>query len=173
MGRSLTLTDEEQVYLVDVVSRWAEAPLSPYLVDPFGELQSYRSRALHGLVSISTIVEIPGTVGETLFAKLRSLTDSGIPSYGPVGVLAQILPHRSAELAVWLRTGLASEDRGIATSAVNGLSNWISRLSSAGSSEGSVPEDVLRELGHNCRCSKKGIALSGIAGSQAGVRRRR
>ena len=146
-GHSLTLTDEEREYLVDVVSRWAEAPLGSFLNDPFGELQRYRSRALHGLVSISTMVEIPGSVGEALFTKLRSLTDSGIAAYGPVGALAHILPHRTADLAYWLRTGLASGDRELSTAAVYGLANWINRSSTVESSEGSVPEDVLRELG--------------------------
>ena len=146
-GCSLVLSDEQLGYLVDVVSRWAEAPVSSYIDDPLGALQRYRSRVLHGLVPILTMIEIPVSVAETLLTKLRSLTDSGIPAYEPVGVLAPILPRRSAELAYWLRTGLASGNRDISTGAVYGLANWISRSSNVDSSEGGVPKDILRELG--------------------------
>ena len=146
-GRSLTLSDEQRGYLVDVVSRWAEVPVNSYIDDPLSDLHSYRSRALQGLVPILTMIEIPRSVGETLLTKLRRLTESGIAAYDPVGVLAPILPCRSSELAYWLRTGLASGDREISTGAMYGLANWISGTRRGDASEGSVPKDLLRELG--------------------------
>ena len=146
-GGSFPITDEEREYLIKLVSQWAKSPTVSNVFDPMGLLQRYRSWALQGLVPILATVEIPESVGETVFEKLRGLTYSGISAFSPIGGLVRILPHRADELAHWLRTGLASGNRNIATGAVYGLANWLHESSSFNASVGSVPEDILRELG--------------------------
>ena len=50
-------------------------------------------------------------------------------------------------MASWLRTGLASSSRDMASGALSGLSFWIRESNSSNLSVQNPPEDILRELG--------------------------
>ena len=113
-----------------------------------------------GLTPILSEVEIPAPIGETIFEKLKSLTQSGTPAYGPIGRLAQIIPHRATELATWLRTGLASSSRDNATRAVHGLYSWLQMSNNPDSPVQHPTQDMVREVGLIIAARRKG-SLSG------------
>ena len=87
-GRRFELEDAARKHVVGLVSQWAKVPITshpnPLLQD---EIRKYTLRALNGLVPILSEVEIPAPIGETLFEKLKTLTKSGTPAYGPIGGL--------------------------------------------------------------------------------------
>ena len=147
-GRSLGLADAERKYVVKLVSQWSNTAVCFHrdeLVQR--EVRRWAIWVVDGLVPILSHVEIPESVGEILFEKLKNLTDFGIPAYGPIGGLVKLLPHRATDLASWLRTGMASDDHAKATSAVASLASWLQLSNVPGSSIQSPPKDVLRELG--------------------------
>ena len=147
-GGSFDLTDAECDRVVDLVSQWANTPVNTHPYDPIrSQMRRYSRWALVGLVPILSRIEIPEPIGEALFRKFKELTETGTPAFGPIGGLIQSLPHRAAELASWLRTGLASDSRDKASVALSGLSSWIHLSNSSDSSVQSPPEDILRELG--------------------------
>ena len=147
-ARSLDLADAERGYLVDLISQWVNTPIQ---VDTDNwmrsELESWTSWALRGIGFIFSEVDIPRPVCEALFERLKSLTESGLPTYGSIGGLVRLIPDRTVDLTTWLRIGLASDKPGIATAAASGLACWL-RLSNAPNSLIQVPQDeVIREMG--------------------------
>ena len=80
-GCALALANTERSYLVSLISQWADVPVPTYPLDLIGELRRYTKWAVQALAPILSRVEIPEPVGDRLFAKLKSLTDSGIPAY--------------------------------------------------------------------------------------------
>ena len=147
-GRSFEFTDAERKHVVDLISQWADVPVTahPHILIQ-DDISRHALLAIRGLIPILSEVEISAPVGETLFEKLKSLTESGAPAYGPIGGLVQIIPHRATELATWLRTGLASGSRDIATGAVNGLYSWLQMANNADSTIQNPTEDLIREVG--------------------------
>ena len=147
-GKSFDLVDEERDHVVDLVSQWANAPITTHPHNPIQfEMQRYSSWAIDGLVPILSQVEIPVDIGETLFRKLRELTESGNPAFGPIGGLIRVIPHCANELASWLRSGLASGNRDIAFGALSGLASWMHVSNHSDPSALKPPEDILREVG--------------------------
>ena len=147
-GCSFDLTDVERDRVVDLVTQWANTPANTHPHGPIrAQMRRYSYWALEGLVPILSRIEIPAPVGETLFQKLKTLTEAGTPAFGPIGGLVRVLPHRANELASWLRTGLASGSRDMASGALSGLSSWIHLSNSSDLSVQNPPEDILRELG--------------------------
>ena len=146
-GSLFGLTDAEREHVVDLVSQWANTPVAshPDIAIQF-EMRRYSLWAIDGLVQILSYIEIPASIGETLFKRLKMLTESGTPAFELIGGLVQVIPHRAIEMASWLRTGLVSGSRDMASGALSGLSSWI-RVSNSDSSVYSPPEDILRELG--------------------------
>ena len=147
-GGSFDLTDVERDRVVDLVTQWANTPANTHPHGPIrAQMRRYSYWALEGLVPILSRIEIPEPIGEALFQKLKELTEAGTPAFGPIGGLIRVLPHRAAELASWLRTGLASGSRDMASGALSGLSSWIQMSDSSDLSVQSPPEDILREVG--------------------------
>ena len=147
-GRQFELTAAERKKVVGLVSQWANSSFTWPPHDPIDfEIRRYTLWALRGLAPILSEVEIPAPTGEILFEKLKGLTESGTPAYGPISGLVRILPHRATELATWLRTGLASGNRSIAAGALSGLASWLQISTPPVSSMQSPPEDMLREVG--------------------------
>ena len=147
-GASFDLTDAEREHVVDLVSQWANTPVTshPDVAMQF-EMRRYSLWAVDALTPILSQVEVPEPIGETLFQKLKTLTESGTPAFGPIGCLVGVIPHRAKDLASWLRTGLASSSRDMASGALSGLASWLHVSNNSDSSAHSPPEDVLRELG--------------------------
>ena len=147
-GSSFDFTVGEHDHVVDLISQWADTPGATQTdtVIQF-ETRRFSTWALEGLVPILSHVEIPIPVGETLFLKLKVLTESGTPAFEPIGGLVRIIPHYAIELAAWLRTGLASSSHDKSSAALSGLASWMNASSNLNSSVHSPPEDILREVG--------------------------
>ena len=147
-GNTFDLTDAERDHVVDLVSQWANTSVTTHPdIAIQSEMRRFSLWALAGLVPILSRVEIPVPTGESLFQKLKKLTESGTPAFGPVGGLVKVIPHRAIELASWLRTGLASGSRDMASGALSGLAAWMHLSNNSDSSVQNLPEDILRELG--------------------------
>ena len=155
-GNSFGLTDAEREHVVDLVSRWSTTPITTHPdVAVQYEMRRYSLWALEGMELILSEVAIPVTLGETLFQKFKTLTESGTPAFGPIGGLVQVIPHRGSELATWLRTGMASGTRDMATGALTGLASWMHVSNNSESSVHSPPTDILRELGLSIAARRK------------------
>ena len=147
-GSPFRLTDTEREYVVGLVSQWTKAPINTHTdISMQFELRRYSLWAVEGLVPILSDVEIPEPPGEALFRKLKTLTESGTPAFGPIGSLVRVIPNRGIEMASWLRTGLASGSHDMASGALSGLAAWIHLSINSDSSVQSPPEDIIRELG--------------------------
>ena len=147
-GNTFDLTDAERDHVVDLVSQWANTSVTTHPdIAIQSEMRRFSLWALEGLVPILSRVEIPVPTGESLFQKLKKLTESGTPAFGPVGGLVKVIPHRAIELSSWLRTGLASGRRDMASGALSGLAAWMHLSNNSDSSVQNLPEDILRELG--------------------------
>ena len=147
-GSSFDLTDAEREHVIDLVSQWAKASGNTHTdIAMQFELRRYSLWALEALGPILSRIEIPAPVGETLFQKLKALTESGTPAFGPIGSLVRVIPHRASEMASWLRTGLASGSHDMASGALSGLVAWMHLSINSDSLVQSPPEDILRELG--------------------------
>ena len=149
-GRPLHLADDERQYLVELVEHWAHGedislpPAHPFFQDYSREPTRW---ALRGLETILAEGLIPEPVGEHVYEKVKSLTDSGTPGLKLMLGLVMTLPDRSDELLAWLRTGLASEDNTLAANAVLGLHLWLTTAAQAEPPSPSPPDDLLREVG--------------------------
>lgn len=148
LGRSLTLTHKERMWLVCLVSQWLDVPV-PHDSDDLlrQELEGYAGWAIAWLSPILLEVEPATQCTEKLFEKLREYTESGIPAYAPVGALVRLMPERTAEIANWLRAGTASGDRRIASAALSGLNSWTELTNGSDLSVSDLPDDILRQLG--------------------------
>ena len=99
------------------------------------------------MVSILVEVSIPEPVGEDLYWKVQRLTEAGIPAFEPIGELVQIIPDRMGEMVSWLRSGLASDNDEMVTSALSCLVSWGKTSKVADSSVHPPPNDLFREVG--------------------------
>ena len=144
--RSFELTNHESAFVTSMISKWAEAsmPNNPFPMFQ-DEISASFSKVIQGLGSVLPVVDVPELLGEALFQKFVDLTEAGIQAYVLVAGLIRACPHRSNELAAWLRKGLAASDREEAVQAMSGLVKWIQ--SSEGNSCANPPEDLIREIG--------------------------
>ena len=145
-NRSFELTNHESAFVTSMISEWAESPIQ---TNPFpmfqSEINASFANVIEGLGSVLPVVQVPEPIGESLFQKFVALTETGIPPYAPVAGLIRAIPHRSDELAAWLRKGLAASDREEAVQAMSGLVNWIQ--SSERKTCAEPPDDLVREIG--------------------------
>ena len=145
---SFDLTDAEHDHIVDLVSQWANTSVTTHPdIAIQSEMRRFSLWALQGLGLILSRIEIPVPIGELLFQKLKKLTESGTSAFGPVGGLVRVIPHRTIEMASWLRMGLASGSPDMASGALSGLAAWMDLSNNSDPSVQSPPEDILRELG--------------------------
>ena len=148
-GGKFELSSVERKHIMDLVSLWSKADVPTYSFSPFGQDAARQPtlRALAGLASILAEVAIPEPVGEDLYRKLQRLTESGIPAFEPIGELVQIIPHRMGEMVSWLRSGLATDNGEIVTSALSCLVSWAKKSKMADLPVPLPPSDLFREVG--------------------------
>lgn len=144
----LALSEDEWSYLVEIIEHWLDMPIPSHGI-PLFESQRREPivQAIDGLRSILTGVQIPETVGEKLYEKVQALNESNMPGFVLLAGLVKALPNRLAELAMLMRTGLASENEEMARNAVIGLHDWAMASAKAGSQVQSPPDDLIREIG--------------------------
>ena len=148
-GGKFEFSSEERKRIIELVSLWSKADIPSYSFSPFGQDAERRPtlRALPGLVSILAEVSIPEPIGEDLYWKVQRLTKAGIPAFEPIGELVQTIPDRMGEMVSWLRSGLASDNDEMVTSALSCLVSWGKTSKVADSSVHPPPNDLFREVG--------------------------
>ena len=144
----LALSENEQSYLIEIVEQWLDTPIPSHVVAFFErQFREPVFRAIDGLRSILTEVKIPEAVGEKLHEKLQALNESDMPGFVLIAGLVKAVPDRLAELALLMRTGLASENEEKARNAVIGLHYWVRTAVVPGSQVQPPPDDLVREVG--------------------------
>ena len=121
-GYSFTISDDEQSYLIEVVGQWSDNPVPSYPVPYFeNQLREPIRQAIDGLRSIITEIQIPEDIGERLYRKLQKLNESGIPAFGLIAGLLKTVPKRFDEIALLMRTGLASDSEDLKKKCIAGI----------------------------------------------------
>ena len=145
-NRSFELANDESALVTSMISNWAKSSIK---TNPFPlfqrEINASIEMVIEGLGSVLPVVPISKNTGDSLFEKFVALTDADIPAYKPVAGLIRAIPHRSAEIAAWLRKGLAASDRNKAFQAMSGLANWLQ--SSERDACPGPPDDLVSEIG--------------------------
>ena len=146
--RSLELSEDERSYLTRVVERWSDTPV-PVQNFPFmdSRLDESCRRALKGLPSILAEIQIPESIGEKLYNKMKDSNESGLPQFGLIAGLIKAMPNRFDELISTMRMGLVSDDVEQAESAAVGLYYWLTRSAEADSQIQPPLNDLVREIG--------------------------
>ncbi len=143
-GYQFALSENEQSHLAEVVRRWSSIPVpslhGPFTADP-------TPRALEGLRSILTAIQIPTDIAEKLRQKMERLNESGIPAYRLIPGLLTAMPNRLNDLAVAMRKGLISDKSDLAEGAAKGLYDWLILANETAPHIQPPPDDLVREIG--------------------------
>ena len=146
-GRSLSLSEGERAFLVDVVDRWSETQvpsLPSYWQHPVLESSRW---VLDGVAAIISCVPVSMSTGEKLYGRVEKLYQAQIPGFQLVPALAKTMPGRIEDLALLVRMGMLSEEERLAEGAAFGLDQWL-RASTKGELEVEPPpDDLVREIG--------------------------
>ena len=151
--RSLDLSEDERSYLTEVVKQWSDTPV-PVQGFPFTANQPDEPtrRALKGLPSILAEIQIPESIGEKLYNKMKSLDESELSRFRLIAGLVKALPNRFDELVSMMRMGLVSDNVDIAEGAIAegaavGLHHWLIASAEAASQIQPPPNDLVCEIG--------------------------
>ena len=123
---SLELSEDERSYLTEVVEQWSDNPV-PVQDSSFmaSRLREPTRRALEGLPSILAEIQIPESIGEKLYKKMKDLNESGLPRFRLIAGLIKAMPNRFDELILTMKMGLVSDNADLAEDAAEGLYHWL------------------------------------------------
>ena len=155
-GRSLDMSALEEEIIAVHIERLVEMIASDSVSFNFSI-----GSAIERLGSLTANITIPNNIAENLFQKVEFLLsaqensrDSIIEFLSDIRIaigfqlvpgLVKAFPDRVAELAMWLRLGLASDDDVRVRNAMSALQTWVAELSIAHLPQ--VPEHLLMECG--------------------------
>ena len=147
-GRGFELSTGECELLVDLLGQWSETPV-PDLPDKMSHHFHFEAtrRTLTRLPAVIDAVDLPQSVGEKLFAKMRKLNDRNVPSYSLAGSLTASIPERLNDIATSLSTGLLSDCRKMAENAAEGFALWLQAASVDSSNIQPPPDTLFRDIG--------------------------
>ena len=149
----LKLSDDDTSYLTDVVARWLDTEIPYHAIHheiPFFAQQYQRPilRAISGLQSILTEINLPESIGDKLYKRVQTLNDAEMPgSLLVVGLVKALPQHRLPELILLIQKGLASESEEVARAATIGLHNWAVTSSDVDSRTQPPPDVLIHEIG--------------------------
>ena len=156
--RSLELSEDERAYLIKVVEQWSDTPVPSHYFGPIeSQLREPTLRALSGLHTVISEIQIPVPIGEKLYGKTQDLNKSGIPGFGLIAGLVKSLPNRFDELALMMRMGLVADNVDLAEGAAEGLYHWLNTSAESDSQIQPPPDDLVREIGVVIATRKKAI----------------
>ena len=156
-GRSLGLSEDERTYLIKVVEQWLDIPVPSHVVTFFeNQLREPTHRALVGLRTVISEINIPEQIGEKLYTKVQALNESVIPSFALTACLVDTLPARFDEIALSMRMGLVSDNVDLAENATSGLHYWLTASCDKNSRLRPPPDDLVREIGVIIATRRKG-----------------
>ena len=157
---SLELSEEEEDYLVKIIKQWSETPV-PRLIDPWDRSEIERientREAIIGLRSILLEIEVPETIAKRLYEKIRNLNESDTPGIELVSGIVKSWPDCLDDIAVLMRTCLASENDDLTYNASVGLYYWLEAVVDATYQLQPPPDDLIREIGVQIATRRNGI----------------
>ena len=147
-GRSLVLSTEEHCYLIQLIEQWSDTSMPNHFFSPMqSQLREPTHRALSGLPTIISNIEIPESICEKLNKKLQKLNESEIPGFRLITGLVKSMPNHISDLALLMKTGLASENENLAENATAGLYDWLTTSADTAAQIHHPPDDLVREIG--------------------------
>ena len=152
-GTPLTLSDTERSGIASLVRRWSDTSLPTELRMfhrrgvPFTEGTLSLERALMGLKYVVVEMEDCNAIEERLFRKAQELQNYGVQTRCLAAGLAKSGAKRFNEIVQWMRTGIASDDKRIASDALKGLSFWLQSSSEKQDDIRGPTVDLVREIG--------------------------
>lgn len=138
------LSEDERNHLAEIVRHWTNIPVpnEAGFFTPHSTL-----KALHGLRSVLTEIQIPKETAEKLFQKIKEFHTHGVPAFRLIPGLIGAMPDRYEELAEFMKLGLFSEEPKLAVGAMYGLSHWLIGQAETAISLEAPPEELVREIG--------------------------
>ena len=145
--RSLELSEEEEEYLAKIIKQWSETPV-PHPIHPLDREEIENTReAIIGLRSILLEIEIPEATAKKLYEKIRNLNESDTPGIELVSGIVKSWPDCLDDIAVLMRTCLASEKDDLTYNAAGGLYYWLEAATDSTHQLQPPPDDLIREIG--------------------------
>ena len=153
-GRRLELCATEKAILQELVQVWAEAAMPEFaapehpLFSFVGNAHKERLRAVARVLPvISGEVQLSEETGEKLFTKMQTLNENQVPILAMAVSVVKATPSRLTDVATALRVGMTSNEKNLATDAVEGVRLWIEATLGAGSRIPPPTDDLVREIG--------------------------
>ena len=153
-GQRLELSGTDKAKLQRLVKIWAEAALPEYIASEHplfflvGNTHKERLRAVSRVLpAIVGEVGLPDEVGEILFTKMQTLNESQVPILAMAVSVVKATPSRLTDVVTILRVRMTSDERELATDAVEGVRLWIETTLDPGSGILPPPDDLVREIG--------------------------
>ena len=161
--RSLELSEDERAYLIKVVEQWSDTPVPSHVIAPIeSQLREPTLRALSGLPTVISEIQLPMPIDKKLYGKAQDLNKSKIPGFGLIAGLVKSLPNRFDELALMMRMGLGADNFDLAKGAAVGLYHWLTTSAEADSQIQPPPDDLIREIGVVIAARKKTVLAQAL-----------
>ena len=155
--RSLKLSEEEEDYLVQVIKQWSETPV-PRPIHFFDhEGREDTRQAIIGLRSILLEIGIPESIAKKLYEKSKQLSAFGLPGMGFVSGIVKSWPGSLDDIALLMRTYLASYNDDLVYNASEGLYYWLEAATDSTHQLQPPPHDLIREIGFQIATRRKGV----------------
>ena len=155
--RSLKLSEEEEDYLLQVIKQWSETPV-PRPIHFFDHEGIEDTRqAIIGLRSILLEIGIPESIAKKLYEKSKQLSAFGLPGMGFVSGIVKSWPDSLDDIALLMRTYLASYNDDLVYNASGGLYYWLEAVTDSTHQLQPLPHDLIREIGFQIATRRKGV----------------
>lgn len=169
-GCLIVLSEEERCYLIQVIEKWSDTPEPSHPVAYFeNRLREPTFRAIAGLSTIISEIEIPESIGEKLYNKMQNLNEYKIPGFRLIAGLIKAIPKRFDDFALLIRTGLASENEDLAKDAAASLYDWLTASARTAAQIQAPPDDLVREIGVMDRYPQNKGSGTSPASRQVGI----
>ncbi len=164
------LSHEQRTTLANLIETWAEAVPPPYgaLHDPFGAhvLRQRAESVARRMPTLISEIEPTATFAENLYRKVEMLHQRQIPALELVAEVARLNPARKNELAIFIRDGLTSHDRIMASSAAYGLRHWLESSSQPATQAEPPPDHLISEIGFTIASRRTTVTVGSLMAAE-------